>query len=851
MKKSLLIVCFLGAIRISFAQQVEWNSSRILLEIQKLNTTGSVLYIAAHPDDENTRLITYLANEKKVRTGYLSLTRGDGGQNLVGDEQGAYLGLIRTQELLAARRTDGGEQYFTRAVDFGYSKSADETFTKWSRDSILSDVVWVIRNFKPDIIINRFPSDARAGHGHHTASGMLAEEAFAAAADPTKFPEQLKYVSVWQAQRLFLNNSTWWDKDLPNKIAAGEKSLAWVDVGGYNTLLGKSYGEIAAESRTNHKSQGFGSTPTRGEQKEYLELKNGTPFNDNNIFDGISTTWERYRQGSEIKITLDKIIADFDVLHPEKSVDALLKVYSQLENIPTDQLVEYKKLQLQNIIVACLGLWLEPVAERDMVVQGEQLKIFSSSIKRNEYPLTLESITVFNNEYKAGEILPAGINQIDTFEIKIDNNMSSSPYWLEGEYNGLFSVPDQKLRGKAENDPVLAFIYNVKIGDKLFKIKRAVVFKETDAVKGEIYKPIVILPKVVISIDSKALLFINDQNSKMEISLKSNTDNVKGYLFASLENGFSTWDTYEVALEKKGDEKSFTFNIDPTKALSDKGALNLYFIHGDGKKILDSLVWKHNSESIKRELRNRNDVDTKSITSIQYDHIPRQIIMENVTISLSKMNATFPKGNIAYVEGAGDKVDESLQQAGLNISTITPESITLAELKKYEAVVIGVRAYNTSKVLADNQSVLMEYVNQGGLVITQYNTNWDMFTENIGPYPFKIKRGRVTDENSPVDFLIPEHSVLNTPNKLTKADFDGWIQERGIYFAEELAPEYVSPLAFTDPNEKPQSGGLIIADYGKGAFIYTGIAFFRELPAGVPGAYRLFINLLSYKNQVK
>ena len=463
MKKSLFIICFLSALRISFAQQVEWNSSRILLEIQKLNTTGSVLYIAAHPDDENTRMITYLANEKKVRTGYLSLTRGDGGQNLVGDEQGAYLGLIRTQELMAARRTDGGEQFFTRAVDFGYSKSATETFTKWPHDSILSDVVWVIRNFRPDIIIMRFPPDERAGHGQHTVSGIIAEEAFAAAADPTKFPEQLKYVTVWQAQRLFLNNSTWWDKDLPTKIANGEKNLAWLDVGGYNALLGKSYGEIAAESRTNHKSQGFGSTPTRGEQKEYLELKNGTAFSNNDIFDGISTSWERYRQGSEIKLALDKIISDFDVIHPEKSVDALLKVYTQLENTPTDQLVEFKKQQLQNIIVACLGLWLEPVAEKDMVVQGEEIKIFSSSIKRNEYPLTLESITVLNNEYKAGEILPAGINQLDTFEIRISGNLKSSPYWLDDDYNGLFTISDQKNRGKAENDPLLSFIYNVKI----------------------------------------------------------------------------------------------------------------------------------------------------------------------------------------------------------------------------------------------------------------------------------------------------------------------------------------------------------------------------------------------------
>ena len=841
MKKSLFIICFLSALRISFAQQVEWNSSRILLEIQKLNTTGSVLYIAAHPDDENTRMITYLANEKKVRTGYLSLTRGDGGQNLVGDEQGAYLGLIRTQELMAARRTDGGEQFFTRAVDFGYSKSATETFTKWPHDSILSDVVWVIRNFRPDIIIMRFPPDERAGHGQHTVSGIIAEEAFAAAADPTKFPEQLKYVTVWQAQRLFLNNSTWWDKDLPTKIANGEKNLAWLDVGGYNALLGKSYGEIAAESRTNHKSQGFGSTPTRGEQKEYLELKNGTAFSNNDIFDGISTSWERYRQGSEIKLALDKIISDFDVIHPEKSVDALLKVYTQLENTPTDQLVEFKKQQLQNIIVACLGLWLEPVAEKDMVVQGEEIKIFSSSIKRNEYPLTLESITVLNNEYKAGEILPAGINQLDTFEIRISGNLKSSPYWLDDDYNGLFTISDQKNRGKAENDPLLSFIYNVKIGEQLFNIKRAVVYKETDAVKGEIYKPLSIIPEYYIELDQNNIFLHQDAPTEISFSVYANRDLANAPLVIKSDN-MDKQTSEKVFIDlKKGETRNYKVKVKPTGQLTNFG---FYKIRSDSLFIFDE-------NANERVVTTDTYFEAGSNYIIEYDHIPRQVVFEQATVKIINADIKIPQIKIAYIEGAGDKVDESLQQIGLNITTITPEAITLNELKKYEAVVIGVRAYNTSKVLADNQSILMQYVNEGGLVITQYNTNWDMYTEIIGPYPFKIKRGRVTDENSPVDFLLPEHSVLNTPNKLTKADFDGWIQERGIYFAEELAPEYVSPLAFTDPNEKPQSGSLIIADYGKGAFMYTGIAFFRELPAGVPGAYRLFINLLSYKNQGK
>jgi LmbE family N-acetylglucosaminyl deacetylase len=835
------------------AQQTEWNSARILLEFEKLNTTGSVLYIAAHPDDENTRLITYLANERKVRTGYLSLTRGDGGQNLVGEEQGAYLGLIRTQELMAARRLDGGEQFFTRAVDFGYSKSADETFSKWPHDSLLADVVWVIRNFRPDIIITRFPADERAGHGQHTVSAIIAEEAFAAAADPTKFPEQLKYVSVWQTQRIFWNNSTWWDKELPNKIANGDKNLVSFDTGGFNVLLGKSYGEIAAESRSNHKSQGFGATPVRGEQKEFLELKEGNALSSNtDLLADINTTWERYRQGVEIKIELEKIIADYDISHPEKSVDALLEVYEMLEKTPTDKLIEFKKQQCQNIIIACLGLWLEPVAEKYMVAQGDELKIFSTALKRNIYPTTLDSIVILDQDRKVGEILPPGINQMDTFKIIIPSNISSSPYWLGLDYDAMFNIPDQLMRGKPENDPAISMIYYLKIGTKEFKIKRTVVYKETDAVKGEIYKPLVIIPKAEIRLKQAVMIFSDDYPKDLKISLRSNVDNLKGYLFLSMNNGFYSQDSYQVAIEKKGTEQEFNFSVHVENAFVATTEAEIYFmIDGNNDQFAKLAFSAYSADALKSTIRESENFVYKTIETISHDHIPEQSIMQPAEVKIIKIDTKIPALQIAYIEGAGDKVDESLQQFGLNITTIKPEQITTDELKKYDAIVIGVRAYNVSKSLADNQQILMNYVKEGGLVITQYSTNWDSYADQLGPYPFKITRNRVTDENSSVDFLLPDHPVLNYPNKITKEDFNGWIQERGIYFTSDMAPEYKTPLAFTDPNEQPQKGSLIIADYGKGAFIYTGIVFFRELPSGVPGAYRLFVNMLSYKQSEK
>ncbi len=807
------------------AQQLQWNSSRILLEIEKLNSTASVLYIAAHPDDENTRLITYLANEKRVRTGYLSLTRGDGGQNLIGEEQSAYLGIIRTQELLAARRLDGGEQFFTRAVDFGYSKTAAETFTKWPKDTILSDMVWVIRNFKPDIIITRFPADERAGHGHHTASAMLAEEAFAAAADPTKFPEQLQYVSVWQAQRLFWNNSTWWDKDLPNKIANGAPELAVFDVGGYNTLLGKSYGEIAAESRTNHKSQGFGSTPTRGEQKEYLELKKGTAIQNSDIFSGIQLGWERYRQGADIQNTINNIISNYDILHPEKSVDALLKVYGQLKLIPEDQLIQYKKQQVQKIIVACLGLWLEPVAEKDMVANGDNLNIVSTSLKRVDYPLSLESITVLGVEYKSGEILPAGINQIDSFKIVVPEGISSSPYWLNGAYDGVFNVEDRKLIGKAENDPAIIFTYNIKVSTEVFAINRGVVYKETDAVKGEIYTPLAVVPRAIVHADSYNLIYTDSLSKSFPLLIKSYAaDTIAGNvrLFGNRANISAK----PYTLNKNGESSTLNFTITPPKQ--------------NGTKEIGLNISGNNENETLGE-------SAKKIRVISYDHIPRQVVVEDAKLHVVKFDAMPSTKKVLYIDGAGDLVDESLKQIGVNITTIKPEDMNAALLQQYDVAIIGVRAFNTSKVLADNNAQLLEFVNAGGTLIAQYSTNWDMYLEKIGPYNFKITRTRVTDENSPVEFLLPEHKVLNTPNKITQDDFTGWVQERGIYFAGELGPEYVAPLAFTDPNEQPQNGSLIIAQYGKGTFMYTGLAFFRELPAGVAGAYRLMLNMIEYK----
>lgn len=804
------------------AQNVALDAAGILLELQKLNTTGRVLYVAAHPDDENTRLITYFANGKKVRTAYLSLTRGDGGQNLIGVEQGPYLGVLRTQELMEARKTDGGEQYFTTAVDFGYSKTAKETFAIWDHDRLLEEVVWVIRNFQPDIIITRFPPDERAGHGQHTVSAVIAQEAFDAAADPTMFPDQLQYVKPWATQRIFWNASVWWDPSLPEKLK-NQKNTGIIDIGLYNPLLGASYGEIAAHSRTHHKSQGFGSAPSRGSQMEYLTLTKGADF-DSDIFEGIFTTWERLRMGSDIGAMIDSIIAGYDMRNPAASLPQLLDLYKVLHSMPQQNLIVYKTHQLKQIILACAGIWLEPAATQPVVTQGENLTVVNNSIARMPADVILKSIEVNDSVIPLNRPMALNINYQDTMQLRIPSDASSSPYWMQLPYNGFFEVQDKTKIGKPESDPAIEVTYHLLFAkDVEMDVKRGVVYKETDPVEGEIIDPLAIVPPLAINPSEEVFVFGGDKSKKIIINVKAFRNIKHGNIRLQTGEGWLVEPGSRNIELPKGESLRLEFEVTPPVDAS-SAVLQLFY------------TTEYASEQ-----------PAQKITIIDHPHIQRQVIVEASAATMVKVETAFTDRKIGYIEGAGDKVFESLQQLDADINLIDPRGISLQELMQYDVIIAGIRAYNTSKDLADIHNLLKAYTEQGGIYIVQYNTNRDLFTADIAPYPFTIGRGRVSDEHSEVRFLLPDHPVLNTPNTITTADFQNWVQERGLYFATEMDSAFVAPLAFKDPDEEAQNGALIIADYGKGAFIYTGISFFRELPAGVPGAYRLFINLLEYK----
>ena len=806
-----------------FAQsQKTYTSSEILQQIKKLNVLGSVLYIAAHPDDENTRLLAYLANEKLVRTGYLSLTRGDGGQNLIGDEQGIDLGLIRTQELLSARRIDGAEQFFSRAYDFGFCKTPEEALKTWGHDKILSDVVWVIRKFRPDVIISRFPEDSRAGHGHHAASGILAREAFDAAADPAKFPEQLQQgVTVWQAKRMLWNTF-----NFGNTNTQSEDQFQ-LDAGMYNPLLGKSYGELAALGRSQHKSQGFGVPAQRGEAIEYFAtIKGDKPAND--LLDGVDISWKRTGNQNAVQSTIDSIYKNYSAEHPENSVPQLVRLYRKIAAIKDEYWKEQKQNDIKKLLEYSSGLFMEATAASQYAVVGDSVKITTTINNRMGIAITNADVNMYDI-YHGFDALKKNTNTIFGLSVYMRPDQKvSQPYWLENKMDkGSFNISDQQQIGKAENEP-LSILFGATIEGENFKFKKPIRYKYTDPVKGEIYQPVQLIYPVNINSAPSMLIFKNDDvNVKRNIhfTLQANMTINEQAQFKYNNNSKSVTVFDSVIHMNKGERKFVDVAIN-----SDAVAKNSKDFYG-GK--LSSKIF-HQDQFY-------------SLHKINYDHIPEVNYNYYDQVPVLKIDLKTAGSLVGYIAGAGDKVPQALEQMGYRVVMLKQADITVANLKQFDAVVTGVRAYNINEWLSNSYDPLMQYVNDGGVLLTQYNTSNAIgpVKAKMSPYPFNISRNRVTDEDATVNFLLPGHPALNYPNKITQKDFEGWVQERSIYNAENIDGNYQRILSMKDPNENEQDGSLIIANYGKGRFVYTGLVFFRELPAAVPGAYRLFANLIA------
>jgi LmbE family N-acetylglucosaminyl deacetylase len=812
------------------------NASEILLHFKKLNVLGSVLYIAAHPDDENTLLLTWLSKDKLYRTGYLSLTRGDGGQNLIGDEQGVELGLIRTQELLAARKQDGAEQFFSRAYDFGFSKSTEESLRLWDKQKILSDVVWIIRKFQPDIIITRFPEDKRAGHGQHSASSVLARLAYSAAADPNQFPEQFKYgVHPWKADRLFWNNYRF------GSINTTNESQLKIEVGGYNPLLGKSYGEIAADSRSQHRSQGFGIPHSRGNSTEYFTLTQGEKA-DSSLLENINCSWDRVPNGAAISKMINKLVSDYDPSAPFQSIKALVNIYKIINSLPAGYWRDQKLKEIITLIQACSGLYLEATVPEAYALLNQTIPVTLRVVNRTPVAISLNSVKLNNQDTNCNIPLQTGINYSFTRRISLRNLPVSQPYWLvEPMSPGSYNIDDQTLIGNPQNNPSLEAYFTVTVSGEEFLFKQRVSYKFTDPVKGEIYQPMTIVPTLMAYCDPALLVF--EKGKEQELGV---TEQQKVIKYTSEEK--PTIVSTAAASATKPTHAVFSVSLTSlrgfeTNKLDMMGATQNFNMKSEIPDDLKQDTWVTHAI--------QGSVDTVlQCRTISYDHIPRIDYFKPAKTTVVAVNLKILGKKIGYIDGAGDKVSEALSAMGYTVIRLDENSLTSATLQNLDAVIAGVRAYDVHNWLAGKYNVLMEYVKNGGNLIVQYNRNQGSDSTSLGPFPFGISSARVTEEDAQVTFLQPDHRVLHFPNEITAGDFTGWIQERGIYFAQHFDSRYQAVFSMHDTGEPDQNGSLIIGSYGKGSFTYTGLVFFRELPAGIPGAYRLFANIIAL-NQTK
>lgn len=800
---------------IPFIGNGQSNSARIIKQIQALEECHRVLYIAAHPDDENTRFIAYMVNGRNVETAYLSLTRGDGGQNLIGTELGAQLGVLRTQELLAARRIDGGHQFFTRAVDFGYSKTADETLELWDKQSVLADVVLAIRRFRPDVVITRFPPDERAGHGHHTASAMLALEAFDLAGNPNAFPEQLENLNPWQPKSVYWNASSWWNPRL-DTLALNNPDYLIQDIGGYDPVLGVSYVELGSLARSQHKCQGFGVRTERGKTLEYFQYMKGERLKSD-FFESTNRTWSTISNAG-----LDKLVhelqSEFDPQSPSKLLPKLMAIYNRLPEIKDDYYRGIKEAQLKELILSCAGIYMEANAIEADVLRGKSSQAEFRIIVQEELKVKLNAISCGGTKEQKEVDLP--YNEFYAVNFPLKGVSEVGQYWLRKEYSTIYNVEDNSLIGLPENPPIHRVHVFLTMDNQSIEFEIPVDYKWSDRVEGEQRKPVNVVPRLAANFEEQAYVFAQSKKRVVALEVRAFDTSISTNITLDLPPGW----TVRPALIPLDFSSSKTIErVEFTVEAPDEDAVLQV------RPVITNVV-----------------PPVLSMSELTYSHIPNQKVFLPSSVTLVSVNLKADKGRIGYIQGAGDEVDKAIVQMGYSVDELKFNDFNEG-LNKYQAIVLGIRAINTVEWLPEVKDALLNYVNNGGILIVQYNTVGRKPEDLLlAPYSLKLGRDRVTEENSEVKFIDPNHPLLKYPNKISQLDFEGWVQERGLYFAGEWDEHYEPLLSWHDKGESPKIGGLLFAEYGKGAFIYTGISFFRQLPAGVPGAYRLLANMLSY-----
>lgn len=791
-----------------------WNSSKILHEMERAAKFGRVLYLAAHPDDENTRLIAYFNQTEGATAGYLSLTRGDGGQNLIGLEKGEGLGLIRTHELLRAREIDGGTQFFTRAIDFGYSKSPEESLAFWGKEIILGDVVRVIRMFRPDAIICRFPEDGRGGHGHHTASALLAHEAYFAAASDTAFPEQLEELEPHRTKKLYFNTSSWWIPELRN-IKASNDSILVIDAGQFNALLGEAPNECAARSRSMHKSQGFGSAPDRGSQFEYLVPLEGNASTPN-FWEGIARTWTDWGY-AKLDKAWRRIIADFRPAHPEESLPQLWAMLDALNQTDLPAYLKEEKIRaVEQLILQCAGLRMEARVSKPVWMAGEKANVDLQVLARNVGKISVEvEGRGMELELNANQMESAVISGLSAPE------RPTEPFWLRNPHEAyLFQLDGPDQIGAASHFPVWSIPVRVKMGSVSIRSLIPVLHQSVDPVRGELYQVATVIPAMSISTAESTMYFASMRSRKISVGIRSYAAQEDVVVTPQVTDGFSVFPASVRLGDMPADEERYlTFDIIPDSTHPSKSATLTAVATSTRGKFSDHWQW------------------------MDYDHLPKRSWKTPAQVQLTapdiKVNS---KLRIGYIMGSGDDIPVYLEQLGYEVTLLDEGQFARENLSDYDVIVVGIRAYNVHPWLARVSRQVEQYIRQGGRWLVQYQTRG--FDTSLLPVAFEHGRNRVTDEHAVPKFPNPEHSLLQAPNRITSSDFEGWVQERGLYFANSWDSSYVPLIGWSDAGEPTHLGSVISAHYGKGAVIYTGISFFRQLPAGVGGAMRLFVNLL-------
>ncbi len=809
-------------------QETLSGSARLQGLLERLNTLGSLLVLGAHPDDENTAVIAYFARGRHIRTAYLSATRGEGGQNLIGPEQGALMGVIRTQELLAARRIDGGEQFFTRAIDFGYSKSPDEALERWGRERLLSDMVRVIRRFRPDVIVTRFPHQGSGGHGQHTAVGHLSVKAFQAAGDPDRFPDQVKQgLRPWRAKRLYWNTYSFGRQR--EAAEAARRDRLKIDAGQYDPLLGRSYAEVAGESRSMHRSQAMGTLRRKGAVPAFFAYIAGDPA-ENDLFDAIDTSWQRVPGAEKVARLLAQARSDYRPENPEAILPLLTEAYAALREL-NDPWVEVKKQEVLEVIQSAAGLWIDAAADRWDATAGSDLEVSLSVLNRSRFPLTWArtQITGVAGHTEPDAEAKLGYNEVASTKVAVripDFALYSQPEWLERPVErDSYGIHDPTMIGRPEARPVLEATFYLKTAEGLeLPFRKPVAYRWVDRALGERTRALQIVPPLAVSFAEQTMIFPDTGSRTVSVRLQNNAGEAVGKVKLDVPEGWTVKPaSVEFVLKRHGQQRTLNFSITPPATDS-------------------------TGEMIARaELGGK--VISSGVRVIEYPHIPIQVVYPKARMRVARAEVQLLAKKIGYVMGAGDNVPEALVQLGASVTLLSPDELASGNLAKFDAIVTGVRALNTRPDLLAAREKLLAYMEQGGTLVVQYNTvsrrGGGADGAALAPYPMTPSRNRVSREEAAVTFPNPDHPLLNAPNRITQRDFEGWVQERGLYFMSGWDERYDAILQCNDPGEPPRLGGLLYAPYGQGVFIYTGYSWFRQLPAGVPGAYRIFANLLS------